>query len=186
MAFTFESTPIPDLIIIHSQLFGDERGFFLESYKRSDFGDHGITAEFHQDNHSMSSRGVLRGLHFQRSPMDQAKLVRVVCGAVWDVAVDLRPNSETFKKWFGTELSGENGHIVYIPSGFAHGFVTLEDKTHFLYKCTVEYSPEHESGIRYDDPEIGVSWPISDVVVSDRDMKWPLLSEYEQPPFHHL
>ena len=180
MPFIFEKTPIRGLLVIHPEVFKDERGFFLESYKNSEFVSAGIPDVFAQDNHSMSTRGVLRGLHFQVSPMEQGKLVRVVSGSIWDVAVDLRPASSTKHKWFGLELSAENKTMFYIPPGFAHGFVTIEDNTHFLYKCTKEYSAEHERGIRYDDPDIAVEWPFRDITVSNRDAALPYFREVDE------
>lgn len=177
MPFEFIKTDIKDLLIIQPKKFGDDRGFFVETFKKSDFVAAGINEEFVQDNHSCSAKGVLRGIHFQSDPMAQGKLVRVTQGSVWDVAVDLRSDSETFGKWFGIELSAENGTMFYIPPGFGHGFVTLEDNTHFMYKCTNEYSPEHDGGIRWDDPELGIEWPLTDVQVSEKDAKLPYLSE---------
>jgi len=175
VAFKFTTTDIEGLIIIQPDVFGDSRGSFRESYKKSVFVEAGICEEVTQDNHSVSSRGVLRGIHFQRSPMAQGKLVRVTRGSVWDVAVDLREDSPTFKQWYGIELNEENGTMLYVPPGFGHGFVTLKDDTHFLYKCTEEYSPEHDSGIKWDDPEIGIKWPMTDVEVSAKDAVLPLL-----------
>jgi dTDP-4-dehydrorhamnose 3,5-epimerase len=150
----FNKCEIPGLVIIEPRAFADDRGFFLESYKKSDFVKNGIEAEFLQDNHSLSSKGVLRGLHFQYPPYAQAKLVRVIQGAIWDVAVDIRKDSPTFKKWLGVELSGENKKMFYIPEGFAHGFVALTDDVHLLYKCSNEYSPVHDAGIMWNDPEL--------------------------------
>jgi dTDP-4-dehydrorhamnose 3,5-epimerase len=177
MPFAFISTPIDGLIIIEPQVFGDERGFFFESYKASDFLTNGIDAAFVQDNHAFSSKGVVRGLHFQTKPLTQGKLVRVLAGSVWDVAVDLRQESATFAKVFGLELSGDNKKMLFVPPGFAHGYATLEDNTHFLYKCTAEYSPQNERGVRYDDPDLGIDWPLKDVVASKRDVDMPTLAE---------
>ncbi len=176
MGFKFTTTEIKDLLLIEPDIFGDSRGSFRETYKKSVFAEAGITEEFTQDNHSVSSKGVLRGIHFQRSPKAQGKLVRVTRGSVWDVAVDLREDSPTYLKWYGVELSEENGLMLYVPEGFGHGFVTLEDDTHFIYKCTDEYSPEHDSGIKWNDPEIGIEWPLTDVEVSAKDAVLPLLS----------
>ena len=180
MPFTFEQSPIEGLLVIRPKVFGDSRGFFLESYKASDFAAAGVPDKFVQDNHSLSSRGVLRGLHLQVPPKEQGKLVRVAAGRVWDVAVDLRPGSATRGTWFGLELSGDNKTMFYIPPGFAHGFVTLEDNTHVLYKCTKEYSAEHERGIRYDDPDLAVEWPFRDVRVSARDAVLPYFREVDE------
>ena len=180
MPFEFLSTPIQDLVIIKPRVFHDDRGFFMESYKKTDFSNAGIDESFVQDNHSFSSKGVLRGLHFQTEPHAQGKLVRVVKGRVWDVAVDLRPGSETYKQWYGIELSEENLTMFYIPSGFAHGFLTIEDDTHFLYKCTSEYAPKADGGIRWDDPDIAVKWPLESGQipdVSEKDAVLPYLKE---------
>ena len=180
MPFNFIETDIKDLLIIEPRVFTDDRGFFMETYKESDFLPAGITEKFLQDNHSLSSKGVLRGLHFQTSPYQQGKIVRVVQGAVWDVGVDLRVDSTTFKRWFAAELSAENHRMMYIPPGFAHGFLTLEDNTHFLYKCTAEYNADADGGIRWDDPYIGVDWPLEpDQVpdVSEKDVKLPYFRE---------
>lgn len=171
MPFNFIETPIKDLIIIEPRVFADGRGFFMETYKKSDFVKAGITEDFVQDNHSFSSKGVLRGLHFQTGSSAQGKLVRVVKGAVWDVAVDLRVGSLTFGKWHGVELTQENNRMFYIPPGFAHGFVTLVDNTHFLYKCTAEYNPAADSGIIWNDSDIGIEWPLTEgLSFSDKDL----------------
>lgn len=176
----FIKTAIPDVILIKPQVFGDERGFFSEVYKKSLFIAHGITSEFVQDNHSKSSKGVLRGLHYQINPKAQGKLVRCINGAVFDVAVDIRKDSVTFGKWVGLELSAINKHMLWIPAGFAHGFVTLADDTEFVYKTTQEYAPEYDRGIRYDDPAIGIIWPQLDhLVLSAKDRVQPLLCDAE-------
>ncbi len=178
MPFDFRPTPLPGVLIIQPHKMGDDRGFFMETYKRSQFMAAGIQEEFHQDNHSFSSRGVLRGLHFQKAPHAQGKLVRVLAGAVWDVAVDLVPGSPNYGKYFGLELNDEKGTMLYIPPGFAHGFLTLRDGTHFLYKCTAEYVPEAEGGVRWDDPDLMIPWPQEGTpLVSDKDACLPLLKE---------
>jgi dTDP-4-dehydrorhamnose 3,5-epimerase len=163
-------------------VFKDDRGFFIESYNLEDFADLGINANFVQDNHSMSKKGVLRGLHFQlKHP--QGKLVRVISGRVYDVAVDLRFNSPTFGKWFGVELSDVNGLQFYIPPGFAHGFISLEKNTHFFYKCTDFYYPEDELGIVWNDPFLNIQWPIdhvNEVIISDKDKKLLPFSEVKE------
>jgi dTDP-4-dehydrorhamnose 3,5-epimerase len=179
MPFTFENTFINSLVIVRPRVFPDGRGFFIETYKESDFRVHGIDSVFKQDNHSMSSKGVLRGLHFQKGSHAQGKIVRVISGSVWDVAVDLRPDSATFKKWFGLELSAKNAVMFYIPPGFAHGFVTLEDNTQFMYKCTEEYNKESEGSVIWNDPDIAVEWPINDVLVSEKDAANPLLRDID-------
>jgi dTDP-4-dehydrorhamnose 3,5-epimerase len=179
MPFTFDNTDLPGVIRITPKVFRDARGFFLESYKESEFSAKGITEKFVQDNHSFSTRGVLRGLHFQKNPKAQGKLVRVIQGAIWDVAVDIRSHSATYLKWMACELNDSNHHMLYIPTGFAHGFLTLSDDAHVIYKCTAEYDPACDSGIRYDDPEIGISWPLNNVIVSDKDKILPYIKDID-------
>jgi len=177
--FKIIETPIKDLLIIETKIFKDDRGFFLESYNLRDFEEIGLDLRFVQDNLSRSKKGVLRGLHFQlRHP--QGKLVRVISGRVYDVAVDLRVNSPTFGRWFGIELTGEDGLALYIPEGFAHGFLTLEDNTYFFYKCTEFYYPDDDLGVIWNDPEINVSWPlekVEDLIISDKDKRLPSFRE---------
>ena len=177
MPFTFTDGEISGLIIVEPRVFPDDRGFFFESYKQSDFVESGITGPFVQDNHSRSSKGVLRGLHFQHAPHAQGKLVRVTRGRLWDVAVDIRKGSPTFGKWQAVELTEENRLMFYIAPGFAHGFVALEDETELQYKCTAEYNSRADAGIRWDDSDIGIDWPITDVLVSPKDAKLPFLKD---------
>ena len=180
MPFDFKKNPLEGLLIIQPRIFTDERGFFMESYKKSEFAAAGITEDFVQDNHSFSSKGVLRGIHFQKPPHAQGKLVRVVKGAVWDVAVDLRPDSVTFGKWYGLELTEENCTMFYIPPGFGHAFLTLRDNTHFLYKCTAEYNPDSDGGVKWNDPDLSIKWPTlnkQSPLVSDKDAALPYLRE---------
>lgn len=179
MPFKYSRCNIDGLVIIESKRFIDERGFFLESYKESDFSQEGITDSFSQDNHSFSSKGVLRGLHYQTEPKAQSKLVRVITGSVWDVAVDLRKDSPTYLEWFGIELNAENNLMFYIPEGFAHGFLTLSDNTNFLYKCSSEYSPKNEGGIIWNDKKLNIKWPIDGLKISlsDKDLKLPNIEE---------
>ena len=158
MAFTFEETQIPGVLIVTPQVFGDARGYFMETYKKEPFAAAGIDKEFVQDNESSSTKGVLRGLHFQKEHT-QGKLVRVTHGAVFDVAVDVRPGSATFGKWAGVILSAEKKNMLYIPEGFAHGFLVLSEIAEFVYKCTDVYDPASEGGIPWDDPDIAVAWP---------------------------
>ncbi|MDX2208928.1 MAG: dTDP-4-dehydrorhamnose 3,5-epimerase [Sphingopyxis sp.] len=153
---------IPGPLIIEPKVFGDDRGFFMESWNASTFRAAGLDFNFVQDNHSRSQRGVLRGLHFQ-NPEPQGKLVRVVSGAVYDVIVDLRRTSPHFGKWVGVELSAANRRMFWVPEGFAHGFLTLEDGTDFLYKCTSRYAPEHEQTLAWNDPEVGIVWPLEGI-----------------------
>ena len=156
-------------------MFGDERGYFMETYNKADFEKAGIFCEFVQDNQSMSRKGVLRGLHFQKT-YPQAKLVRVITGEVYDVAVDLRPDSPTWGKYVGVVLSAERKNQFFIPKGFAHGFLVLSDVAEFTYKCDEQYHPEDEGGIRWDDPSIGIEWPELNVklVIKERDLSFPL------------
>ena len=172
MAFTFEKTKIPGVVIIQPKVFGDNRGYFMETYKKDDYVAAGITKEFVQDNESSSTKGVLRGLHFQKNHT-QGKLVRVTHGEVYDVAVDVRPGSETYGQWVGVVLSSEKKNMFYIPEGFAHGFLVLSDTAEFVYKCTDVYDPTSEGGIPWNDPDINVEWPKLDVSykTSEKDEK---------------
>ena len=177
---TVETCEIEGLKVITPQVFGDARGYFMETYQYEDFKAAGITEVFVQDNQSASKKGVLRGLHFQKEHA-QDKLVRVIRGEVFDVAVDLREGSPTFGKWFGVRLSEENKKQFFIPKHFAHGFLVLSDYAEFCYKCSDFYHPGDEGGIRYDDPEIGVEWPIEEgmeLIMSEKDTKWGGLKEY--------
>lgn len=172
-----ETTKIEGLLIIHPQVFGDDRGWFMESFNQQKFEAalkelNLPIPKFFQDNHSLSQKGVLRGLHFQRAPYAQGKLVRVVQGKVWDVAVDIRPESKTYGQWVGVELSAENKTMFWIPEGFAHGFVALEENTQFLYKTTHYYDKESEGAIVWNDPALAIEWPLDDidqVLVSEKD-----------------
>jgi len=175
--FEFKRLEIPDVILIKPKIFEDERGFFMETYKKEDFEKVGIKGEFIQDNHSKSKYGVLRGLHFQREPYAQAKIVRCIRGVIYDVAVDLRKDSPTFGKWVGVILSEHNKWQLYIPRGFAHGFVVLSDVAEVVYKVDNVYAPEYEGGIIWNDPDISIEWPIDDPIISEKDMKWPTLKE---------
>lgn len=175
-----QQADIEGVLIIEPRVFGDERGYFFESFNESDFAAAtGLDVRFVQDNESCSQRGVLRGLHFQREPHAQAKLVRVVRGRVLDVAVDIRPDSPTFGRYVSVELSGENHRQLFIPKGFAHGYVALEDDTVFQYKCDEFYHPASEGGIAWNDPEIGIEWPLSEreLILSDKDRKHPTLRD---------
>ena len=172
--FEFIKNEIEGLVVIKPTVFGDDRGFFMETFHKEEFAAAGITREFVQDNHSKSSKGVLRGLHFQ-TENTQGKLVRVIKGEVFDVAVDCRPQSATFGKWYGVTLSEENKVQFYVPEGFAHGFVVLSDEAEFVYKCTDLYNPKAEGGIPYNDETIGIEWPEIDceVKLSEKDKKHP-------------
>jgi len=178
----FQKTSLKGAFLIKPKVFQDERGFFLESYSKKKFLDFGIGADFVQDNHSLSvTKGVLRGLHFQNPGDTQAKLVRVTKGAVYDVIVDLRKDSETFGKWEGFELTANNFFMLYVPRGFAHGFVTLEDYTEFQYKCDNFYNPRSESGIIWNDPDLKIFWPIENPILSEKDKKLPLFKDFKSP-----
>lgn len=176
MPFDFKRLAIPDVLLITPSLRSDSRGFFMETYKRSDFERAGIAETFVQENHSSSGRGVLRGLHFQRPPQAQSKLVRVVAGRIFDVAVDLRTGSPGRNAWVGVELSADDKTLLYIPDWCAHGFCVLSERAEVIYHTSTEYSPEHESGIRWNDPTLGITWPIADPILADRDRNWPLLA----------
>lgn len=166
----FIETALPGVLIIEPGVFGDARGFFMETWNAAGFAAAGLDLAFVQDNHSRSQKGVLRGLHFQ-NPGPQGKLVRVTKGAVFDVAVDLRASSPTFGQWTGVELSAQNKRMFWVPEGFAHGFLTLEDDTDFLYKCTAPYAPQSEHTLAWDDPAVGITWPDIGIapLVSDKD-----------------
>ncbi len=175
--FTFTETKIKGVYIIDVKTYGDARGYFMETYKESDFKAAGLDYTFVQDNQSSSRKGVLRGLHFQKT-FPQAKLVRVLRGEVFDVAVDLRKGSETYGQWVGVLLSGENKRQFMIPRGFAHGFVVVSDEAEFAYKCDELYHPEDEGGIMWNDPAIGVEWPdVGNLLLSEKDKKHPSLAE---------
>jgi dTDP-4-dehydrorhamnose 3,5-epimerase len=172
----FQKTDLEGLIVICPKVFGDERGYFMESFREDWIKSLGIDVEFVQDNESMSQKNVLRGLHFQNPPFAQGKLVRVVKGAVVDVVVDIRIKSGSYGKWFSQELSEENKTMLWIPPGFAHGFLTLKDNTIFQYKCTNYYNKESEGSFRWNDPDLGIKWNIDDPVVSQKDMEAPFFN----------
>jgi dTDP-4-dehydrorhamnose 3,5-epimerase len=172
-------TPIPDLLLIQPRVFADERGFFLETFRRRGFEDQGIGQEFVQDNHSRSRKGVLRGLHFQKNH-PQGKLIYVISGAIFDVALDLRRESPSFGRWHGAVLSDENHHQLWIPPGFAHGFCVISEQVDLVYKCTDYYHPEDEGGIIWNDPELKIEWPIANPIVSEKDSKNPTLRAIEE------
>jgi dTDP-4-dehydrorhamnose 3,5-epimerase len=178
MPFEFERLAIPDVVLVKARALGDARGFFLESYRRSEFERAGIRGEFVQDNHVRTAqRGVLRGLHFQRDPHAQAKLIRCVRGAVFDVAVDLRRGSPTFGRHVATELSEDGRAMIYVPRGFAHGYLTLTEGSEVLYKVDAEYAPAAEGGVLWSDPDLAIAWPLKDPALNERDRGWPRLRE---------
>jgi dTDP-4-dehydrorhamnose 3,5-epimerase len=179
------STTLPDVFLLEPKIFSDFRGFFFESYSRMDMEKIGIPDEFVQDNHSCSSKGVIRGLHFQ-SNHPQGKLVRVIRGSIFDAVVDIRKGSPTFGGSVGIELSAENRLMIWVPAGFAHGFLSLEDGTEVLYKTTDFYYPEYDAGIRWNDPDLGIAWPqtchnISSVIINEKDGRLPCLKEIDSP-----
>lgn len=174
----FIKTEIIDLLVIQPDIFGDQRGWFSESYNLEVFKKNGINTVFIQDNHSFSAqKGVLRGLHFQNNPNAQTKLVRCTKGRIWDVAVDLRKSSSTYLKWFGIELSAENHLMLFVPRGFAHGFITLEDNCEVQYKVDSIYDKSSDRSIKYNDPQFGINWPDLEIFLSDKDMNAQLLKD---------
>ena len=171
MQFTFTKSKIPNVVLIEPRLFPDDRGYFFESFKESEFASNGITTKFVQDNFSHSVKGVLRGLHYQKNPKAQAKFVTALRGEIFDVAVDIRKNSSTYGKWVGEVLSQKNHKSLYIPEGFAHGFCVVSETADVLYKVNNEYSPEHGAGIKWNDSEINISWPTNTPIISQKDSK---------------
>ena len=172
MAFRFQKLDIPEVIHIEPDIYGDARGFFLETFKSSDFKAFGTEYNFVQINHSKSRKNVLRGLHFQKDPVSQGKLITVVSGTIFDVAVDLRESSESYGKWVGAELSAEKKNMLFVPCGFAHGFCVVSDSAEIIYYCTnSEYSPEHEQSIMWNDPDLNINWPIDNPILSEKDKK---------------
>lgn len=177
MPFAFERLAIADVILVKPKRMGDARGWFTETYKRSDFAAHGIPDDFGQDNHAYSSQvGVLRGLHFQKDPQAQGKLVRCLRGSIFDVAVDLRKGSPTYAKWVGVQLTADDGHQLWVPPGFGHGYITQVPDCEVAYKTTAEYAPQLERTLRWDDPTVGVDWGNAAPVLAERDAKAPLLA----------
>ena len=178
----FIPSSIPDVILIEPKVFGDHRGFFMETWQRKDFAENGIDYDFVQDNHSKSSHGILRGLHYQME-QTQGKLVRVVEGAVFDVAVDMRESSSTFGQWVGYELSAENHRMLWVPPGFAHGFYVMSETAEFVYKCTDYYAPEHERSLLWNDPALGINWQLVDdkaPILSEKDALAPTFADAEK------
>jgi dTDP-4-dehydrorhamnose 3,5-epimerase len=179
MPFTFQPLSLPEVILVKPTIFPDDRGFFLEAFKGSDFENAGLPARFVQDNFSYSKKDVIRGLHYQKYPKAQGKLVSVLRGSVWDVAVDIRQQSPTFLKWIAVDLNDQNHAMLYIPPGFAHGFVALVDDVHLLYKCTQEYDSQADAGIRWDDPDIAIPWPVGRPILSHKDRRLPFVHQTE-------
>ena len=179
MVFTFKKLEIPEVMLVTSKSFPDKRGFFLENFKNSEFTSNEIKTKFVQDNFSHSIKGVLRGLHYQKNPKAQAKLVTALRGEIFDVAVDIRKNSPTYGKWVGEILSNENHKSLYIPEGFAHGFSVLSKEADVFYKVSNEYSQENEGGIKWNDPTINISWAIEQPIISEKDNLLPLLKKID-------
>jgi len=179
MPFEFQRLEIPDVILVSAKQFVDDRGYFLESYKQSEFADNGIPWAFVQDNRSHSTQQVLRGLHYQLQPGAQGKLVAVLSGEIFDVAVDIRQGSPSFGHWVGATLSADRFNMLYVPVGFAHGFCVLSERADVLYKVTAEYAADLDRGIRWDDPQIGIAWPIAAPILSEKDAALPLLHDAE-------
>jgi dTDP-4-dehydrorhamnose 3,5-epimerase len=175
MPFEFTQTSLPGVMLIEPRAFEDARGFFMETYRQNDYASAGVPDACVQENHSRSSQGTLRGLHFQRPPKAQGKLVRAIVGEIFDVAVDIRPDSQTFGQWVGITLSAENRRILYIPSWCAHGFCVVSETAEVVYKTTAEYAPELEGGLAWDDASLAIAWPVSNPLVSHRDRQWPTL-----------
>ena len=174
---TVHDTDLPGLRLIEPDVYGDARGFFMETWNADRYAAHGIDASFVQDNLSRSAHGVLRGLHFQRAPHAQGKLISVWEGAVYDVTVDIRARSETFGEWFGVTLSAENKRQLFVPEGFAHGFAVTSETALFHYKCTALYAPDAEGTVRWNDPDLGIDWPVDDLELSDKDRTAPILAD---------
>jgi dTDP-4-dehydrorhamnose 3,5-epimerase len=181
MKFDFEPLEIPDVVLVTATRYADERGFFQESYRASAFAEAGIDARFVQDNLARSSKGVLRGLHYQIPPGAQGKLVGTTSGRIFDVAVDLRVGSATYGRWVGAELDADGGQLLWVPPGFAHGYAVLSDVADVYYKCTEEYRPELDRGVLWNDPVIGVEWPVTDPIVSGKDREQPTLEHCDNP-----
>jgi dTDP-4-dehydrorhamnose 3,5-epimerase len=175
-------TPLKGVMIVTIEYFKDERGFFMESWNKREFEQAGITANFVQDSHSASGRGVLRGMHYQDMREPMAKLIRCTVGRILDVAIDLRSSSPTYGKWFGMELTAENKTLLYIPEGFAHGFLTLSDQCEVQYKQTAFYNPAAEGGILWNDPDVGIHWPITNPILSSKDLRQSTFAEYRTRP----
>ena len=179
MPFRFDRLELPEVILVSARHYPDDRGFFLETYKLSEFASNGISCTFVQDNRSHSAHGVLRGLHYQIQPKAQGKLVMALSGEIFDVAVDIRQGSPTYGRWVSATLSAERFNMLYVPVGFAHGFCVLSEHADVLYKVTDEYAAELECGVRWDDPQIGIEWPIADPILSERDALLPALRDAE-------
>lgn len=179
MPFAFHRLEIPDVVLIEAKPFTDSRGLFAETYKRSEFLRKGISQSFVQDNRSWSRRGVLRGLHFQNSPHAQAKLISTIRGEIFDVAIDIRKGSPSYGRWVAETLSQDNHRLLYVPEGFAHGYLVLSEEADVIYKVSSEYSPENERGIIWNDPRLNIEWPIKDPILSSQDARHPTLADVD-------
>jgi dTDP-4-dehydrorhamnose 3,5-epimerase len=177
MPFQFSRAEIPEVMLIQPPVFRDGRGFFMESYKRSEFAAHGVAEIFVQSNHSRSSNGVLRGLHYQKEPRAQGKLVRAIMGEIFDAVVDIRHGSPNYGKWLGVTLSAQRQTMLYVPAGFAHGFLVTSEEAEVLYMTSEEYAPSYEAGILWNDPDLAIGWPCDNPTVSERDRNWPRLRD---------
>jgi dTDP-4-dehydrorhamnose 3,5-epimerase len=176
MPFRFTELELAGVILVEPRVFADERGFFMETYKHRDYVAAGLTETFMQENHSRSGRGSLRGLHYQRAPAAQGKLVRAIVGEIYDVAVDIRPDSPMFGRWVGVTLSADNRRMLFVPPWCAHGFCVVSECAEVVYKTTAEYAPELEGGLMWNDPEVAIAWPIGEPILSERDRRWPDLA----------
>jgi dTDP-4-dehydrorhamnose 3,5-epimerase len=184
MPFRFSRLDLPEVILIEPQAFPDDRGFFMETYKYSEFSRYGMAERFSQCNHSHSSRHTLRGLHYQKAPRAQAKLVRVVLGEIFDVVVDIRKGSPRYGRWLGVPLSADNKKMLYVPTGFAHGACVVSEEASLLYMVTEEYAPECEAGVIWNDPALAIEWPVEAPLLSTRDRGWPRLSDADNNFFY--
>ncbi|MDQ1330422.1 MAG: dTDP-4-dehydrorhamnose 3,5-epimerase [Thermodesulfobacteriota bacterium] len=179
MPFIVKTLSIPDVILIEPKIFQDNRGCFFEIFRESEFNNANLPVRFPQCNFSFSKKNVIRGLHYQKHPKTQGKIITVLKGRIWDVAVDIRRNSPTYLKWLSLELDDANRFMLYIPPGFAHGFLALSEDVHLIYKCTNEYDSKLDAGIRWNDPDIGIVWPVKNPILSDRDVDLPFINETE-------
>jgi dTDP-4-dehydrorhamnose 3,5-epimerase len=179
MPFSFKPLAIAEVVLVEPKVYPDERGFFFESFKASDFEQAGLPSHFVQDNFSFSKKNVIRGLHYQRNPKAQGKLLSVLKGSIRDIAVDIRRDSATYLKWVAVELNDKNHAMLYIPPGFAHGFATLSEDVHLLYKCTNEYDPRADTGIRWDDPDVAINWLVENPIISEKDSQLPFVHQAE-------
>ena len=180
MPFTFEQTALPGVVLVTPKVFSDDRGHFFEAYRQSQFSQSDISQFFVQDNQSWSLRGTVRGLHFQKGDKAQGKLVRCLTGEIWDVAVDIRPDSSTFGQWIGRTLTAATREMLWVPAGMAHGFQVISEEAEILYKCTAEYAPEAEGAIMWNDPELAIAWPLPEAELSEKDARSPSFAHFQE------